>query len=382
MNRNARNWRVVIGGLAAGSAAVIGFAGASASAEPIPPAPPAPAPVTVTQTVTVTPEPTPPPPGSTAPSAPATPAPATEAAPATPAPSDAPAPQTSATPTPAAAAPTTPPVQPATSGTIAEFLKDKSVALEAQKAATFKALNIVLPVPPGWSVVPDPNVPDAFGVIADRKGGDGLYTSNAQVLVYKLVGDVDPKEAISHGYVDSQKLRAWQSTSASMADFGGFPSSVITGTYRDNDLTLNTTRRYLIANSGADRYLVSLSVTTAANQVVASAIATDAILNGFRVTDPAAPPAPAPVAPAAPPAAAALGAPVAPPAAAAPVTPLAAPAPPPAAAAPAAVPAAAAPAPAPAAVPAPPAPVEPPAAAPAPVVPAPPAAAVAAPPAQ
>ncbi len=368
MNRNARNWRVVIGGLAAGSAAVIGFAGASASADPVSPAPPVPAPVTVTQTVTVTPEAAPPPPAGTAPSAPASPAPATEAAPAAPAPSDPPAPQTSATPTAVAAAPTTPPLQPATSGTIAEFLKEKGVALEAQKAATFKALNIVLPVPPGWSVVPDPNVPDAFGVIADRKGGDGLYTSNAQVLVYKLVGDVDSKEVISHGFVDSQKLKVWQPTSASMADFGGFPSSVITGTYRENDLTLNTTRRYLIATSGADRYLVSLSVTTAANQVVASAVATDAILNGFRVTDPAAapstPPAPAPaappaaaalVAPAAPPAAAT---PVAPPAAAAPVTPLAAPlpaAPAPAAPAPAAAPAAA-PAPAPAA-PAPAAPV-------------------------
>ena len=298
MNRNARNWRVVIGGLAAGTAAVIGFTGASASAEPVPPAPPVPATVTVTQTVTVAPEAAPPAPGSTAPSAPASPAAATEAAPA-------------ATPAP----------QPATSGTIAEFLKEKGVALEAQQASAFKALNIVLPVPPGWSVVPDPNVPDAFGVIADRKGGDGLYTSNAQVLVYKLVGDFDATEAISHGFVDSQKLRAWQSTSASMAEFGGFPSSVITGTYRDNDLTLNTTRRYLIATAGADRYLVSLSVTTAANQVVAAAIATDAILNGFRVTDPAAAPstapAPAPApAPAEPPAAAALAAPAAPPVAA------------------------------------------------------------------
>lgn len=352
MNRNARNWRVVIGGLAAGSAAVIGFAGASASAEPVPPAPPVPAPVTVTQTVTVTPDA----PGAATPApsaAPATPAPtpAPEAAPATPVPSASPAAQAPATPTPAAAEPTTPPLQPATSGTITEFLKDKGVVLEPQKAAGFTALNIVLPVPPGWSVVPDPNVPDAFGVIADRKGGDGLYTSNAQLVVYKLVGDLDPKEAISHGYVDSQKLRAWQSTSASMADFGGFPSSVITGTYRDNDLTLNTTRRYLIATSGPDRYLVSLSVTTAANQAVASAVATDAILNGFRVTDPAATPttpAPAPPAPSAPPAAAALGAPAAPPAAAAPVTPLAAPVP--------AVPAPPAPAPAPPAPLAPPAP--------------------------
>jgi hypothetical protein len=296
----------MLGGVAAGSAALIGFAGASASAEPVPPAPPAPAPVTVTQTVTV------------APDAAATPAAAPEA-------TDSPAPAapstTSSAATAAAAQPAEPPLQPAASGTIAEFFKEKGVTLEPQKAAGFTALNIVLPVPTGWSVVPDPNVPDAFGVIADRKGGDGLYTSNAQLVVYKLVGDFDAREAISHGYVDSQKLRNWQSTSASLAEFGGFPSSVISGTYRDGDLILNTSRRHIIATSGADRYLLSLSVTTAANQAVAAATATDGILNGFRVTDPAAKPAaPAPAAPA--PAAPAPAAPEAPaPAAATPDAP-------------------------------------------------------------
>jgi len=282
MNTKARTWRVVLGGAAAGSAAVIGFAGASASAEPVLPAPPAPAPVTVTQTVTVTPGA---PAADPAEQTPAVAAPSTPAAPAANTPAPAPA------------------IQPATSGTITEFFQEKNVAMEPQKAEGFTALNIVLPVPTGWSVVPDPNVPDAFGVIADRKGGDGLHTSNAQLQVYKLVGDFDAREAISHGYVDSQKLRNWQSTSASMAEFGGFPSSIITGTYRDNEMVLNTSRRYVIATAGNDRYLLSLSVTTAANQAVATAPATDGILNGFRVTDPAAAPpaepepAPAPEAP-------------------------------------------------------------------------------------
>ena len=350
MNTNGRNWRVVLGGVAAGSAAVIGFTGASASAEPVPPAPAVPAPVTVAQTVTVTPE------ALAAPATPAAPAPsaapAATAAPVTPA-AETPAPETSA-PAPAAVAaqPTEPPLAPATAGTMADFFKDKGVALEPQKATGFTALNIVLPVPVGWSVVPDPNVPDAFGVIADRKGGDGLYTSNAQVLVYKLVGDFDPREAISHGYIDSQKLRSWQSTSASMAEFGGFPSSIITGTYRDGDLTLNTSKRYVIAKAGADQYLLSLSVTTAANQAVAAATATDGILNGFRVTDPAAvPAAPAPAAPA--------PAPAAPAPAPAPDAPApAAPAPAPAAPAPAA-PAAPAPAIPPVSVAVPPPPVDP-----------------------
>ena len=188
---------------------------------------------------------------------------------------------------------------PASSGTLTDFFHEKGVALEPQNPRDFRALNITLPMPTGWSQVPDPNVPDAFAVLADRAGGDGLYTSNAQLVVYRLVGDFDPREAITHGYVDSQQLTNWQSTDASLAEFGGFPSSVIEGTYRQNDMILNTSRRHVIAAAGPDRYLVTLSVTTAANQAVAAANATDAIVNGFRVADPAAVVATAPAAPAA-----------------------------------------------------------------------------------
>jgi len=303
MKRIARNWRVLVGGVAAGSVAVLGFTGASASAEPVQPVPPVPsaatATVTATQTVTVTPQATP-----QAAADPAV-APVTAAA-ATAVPV--------ATAVPATADPTVTPLAPATSGTLAEFFKEKGVVMEPQKAAGFAALNIVLPLPTGWRVIPDPNVPNAFTVIADRQGGDGLYSSNAVLMVYKLVGQFDPREAISHGFVENQKLPAWQSTSASMADFGGFPSSIIDGTYRDADMTLNTARRHVIAESGSDRFLVTLSVTTAANQVVATAGATDGILNGFRITSPTATPAASAVA--APAAAVAATAPIAPAAAA------------------------------------------------------------------
>jgi hypothetical protein len=242
-----------------------------------------------------------------------------------------PAPAAGAVPAPGvAAAPVVPAepvstVVPATSQTITDYLKQHNVALEPQKSADFKALNIVLPMPTGWSQVPDPNVPDAFAVIADRVGGDGLYTSNAAVVVYKLAGDFDAKEAISHGLIDSQELPAWRATDGSLADFGGMPSSIIEGTYRQNNLTLNTSRRHVIATSGPDRYLVSLSVTTSAAVSVATGSATDAIVTGFRVGSPDAPPPAAPPPAAVPPAAA-------PPAAA-----------PPAAAGPAALPAAAQP---------------------------------------
>ena len=152
--------------------------------------------------------------------------------------------------TPADPAPPPATIAPAASGTLADFFKAKGVKLEPQNSRDFKALNIVLPMPKGWSQVPDPNVPDAFAVIADRVGGNGLYSTNAQVVVYKLIGDFDPKEAISHGFIDSQQLPAWRATDGSLADFGGMPSSVIEGTYRENSMTLNTSRRHVIATVG------------------------------------------------------------------------------------------------------------------------------------
>ena len=93
----------------------------------------------------------------------------------------------------------------------------------------------------------------------------------------------------------------------SLADFNGSPSSIIEGTYRQDQMTVNTSRRHVIVASGPDKYLVSLAVTTDASQAVAEAPSTDGIINGFRAgppgsNPPAAPPqaAAAPVAPAAP----------------------------------------------------------------------------------
>jgi hypothetical protein len=282
MNEIARRWRVLAGGAAAGVAAVVGFTGATASAEPVLPQPPLPSPATVTQTVAAAPNA-----AAIAPQSAGLPGVASA---------------TGATPagilTPAVPAPPPATITPAASGTLADFFKAKNVTMEPQNSRDFKALTIVLPMPKGWSQVPDPNVPDAFAVIADRVGGNGLYSSNAQVVVYKLVGDFDPREAISHGFVDSQQQTAWRATDGSLADFGGMPSSVIEGTYRENSMTMNASRRHVIATAGPDKYLVTLSVITSIDQVVAAADATDAVVNGFKVSVPGAatpaPPNPAP----------------------------------------------------------------------------------------
>ncbi len=285
-----RHWRVRASGLAGivgavGLVGAVGFAGATASAQPVYPSPPQPPGI---QPVTAAAAP------NAALAMPGLQQPVNQLS------------VTSATPPLAAAqgglaaAPVVAPqatITPATSGTLNDYFHEKGVTLEPQSSRDFKALTIVLPVPKGWVQIPDPNVPDAFAVIADRVGGNGLYSSNAQIVIYKLVGQFDPREAISHGFVDSQQLPAWRTTTGSLADFYGMPSSVIEGTYREAAMTLNTSRRHVIATAGPDNYLVTLSVTTSVDQVVAAADATEAIVRGFRVTVPA-PPAPAAALPA------------------------------------------------------------------------------------
>lgn len=286
----ARSWRVLTGGAALGVAGAVGLAcAASAWAQPLYPQPPVPRPGTV----------------AVAPAA----APVTGQAATAP---GALATAQTATTAPSAVTAPAPAILPATSGTLTEFFASKGVAMQPQAPRDFKALNITLPMPAGWAYIPDPNVPDAYAVIADRVGGDGIYSSNAQIRVYKLAGDFNPDEAISHGFIDSQMLPAWRTTRASLTPFNGMPSSLIEGTYRENNMALNTSRRHVIATSGADRYLVSLAVTTTVEQAIPAADATDAIANGFKVSSPTAAP------PAAPPAVAPVPLPALPPAPAVP----------------------------------------------------------------
>lgn len=278
----ARSWRTISGGIAAGVVGVVMAAGGTATAEPLIPQPTVPGQVQI-QPVT--------PPAQNSAVFPGgansnrlAPAPAQ-------APGIAQAPLPAQAAVPAAVPAAAPPAAPVVTGTLREYLESRGVKLEAQRPLGFKALDISVPMPARWTQVPDPNVPDAFVVIADRVGGTSVYTSNAQVVVYKLIGDFDPAEAAPHGLVDSQRLLGWQTTNASLANFGTFPSAVIEGTYRENDMTLNTSRRQVLASAGPDKYLVSLSVTTAASQAIADATATDAIISGFRVGTPGSAPA-------------------------------------------------------------------------------------------
>ncbi|WP_078312406.1 MULTISPECIES: LpqN/LpqT family lipoprotein [unclassified Mycobacterium] len=182
---------------------------------------------------------------------------------------------------------------PANEGTLAEFFASKNVKLEPLTKNSHGAPRISIPIPNNWANVPDPNVPNAYQVIVSKANGTGLYQSNAQVTMSKLVGEFDTNEAVSHGPVEVKSLQGWQPTDASLVTYQGAPSSIVEGTFRQDGETLNTSRRAAIITQGKDRYLVQLAVTTTVGNAIAEAPATDLIVNGLRFGDAAPVTAPA-----------------------------------------------------------------------------------------
>ena len=237
MIENARRWRILAGGVAAGMAGVLGLAGATAVGRPRLPQPPLPAPATVTQTVTAMP-------GAAAPvrspRASGRRARRYRAAAVRDRPRDCVARRGAAGDD-----------LPATSGTLHDFFKEKSVTLEPQDAprlqgAQHRAADAA-------RLDPGARPQRSRRVRGHRRPGRRrrpLHLQRRSSSSTSWSADFDPKEAISHGFIDSQQLPAWRATDASLADFGGMPSSLIEGTYRENNMTLNTSRRHVIATCG------------------------------------------------------------------------------------------------------------------------------------
>ena len=91
---------------------------------------------------------------------------------------------------------------------------------------------------------------------------------------------------VKHGNDDARLAQNFKQLESSSADFHGFPSSMIEGSYNLGDQRLHTINRIVIAHGAgedADRYLVQLAVTSLADKAVADAVDIEWILHGFAV---------------------------------------------------------------------------------------------------
>lgn len=171
---------------------------------------------------------------------------------------------------------------------IATYLEQKGVAGEPIPADKLTDLTVTYPTPPGWKPFFNSNLSPGTRVIAK-----GTTYPMAMVIVFKLNGDFDVKEAIGHGYVDAEMSENFKRLNASMDDFKGFPSAMIEGSYDLNGARMHTYNRIVIATGAPpanNRYLIQFTVTGYADKAVEEAPDIEAIIRGFNVAVPKAPP--------------------------------------------------------------------------------------------
>ncbi len=162
-----------------------------------------------------------------------------------------------------------------------KYLEGIGVAGDSVAPNTLTDLTVSIPTPPGWKVTNNPKGSPNAEIISK----DGQYPA-ALLQVFRLRGDFNVAEAIKHANGDIQAFENFKQLDASMADFNGFPSSMIQGSYDLGGTRLHSYNRMVIATGSPpanQRYLVQLTITSLADQAVTDSSDIEAIIRGFVV---------------------------------------------------------------------------------------------------
>ena len=181
----------------------------------------------------------------------------------------------STTPTTTSAAPTERPIP------FSQYLESNGVTGSPVEPGTLTDLTVSIPTPPGWQRINRPNIPNTTELIARADA-----FPNAMLIVFKLGGEFDAAELVKHGNDDARLAENFKQLESSNADFHGFPSSMIEGSYNLAGQRLHTINRIVIAHAAgedAERYLIQLAVTSLADKAVDDAVDIETIIHGFTV---------------------------------------------------------------------------------------------------
>jgi hypothetical protein len=171
--------------------------------------------------------------------------------------------------------PTEPPVP------FAQYLESSGVTGEAVAPDKLTDMTVSMPIPPGWEKVEKPGMPPTTETI-DKGGKPPMAT----LLVLKLNGDFDAAEVVKHGNADAALAENFKLLDQSGANFNGFPSSMIEGSYDLKGQRMHTYNRIVLPTGpppAHQRYLVQLTVTSLAEQAAPDAADIQAIIHGFTV---------------------------------------------------------------------------------------------------
>jgi hypothetical protein len=170
--------------------------------------------------------------------------------------------------------PTEPPVP------LSKYLEGEGVQGDPVLPSDLTDLVVSIPTPPGWKprAVDSKTSPKAVMI----SKGDSYPA--AMLVVFKLRGEFNPTEAIKHANADLPD--SFHQLDASTADYNGFPSSMVQGTYELKGARMRSWNRVVMPTGPApanQRYLVQLIITSLAEQAVAESNDVEAIIRGFVV---------------------------------------------------------------------------------------------------
>lgn len=164
---------------------------------------------------------------------------------------------------------------------LSKYLESIGVTGEQVAPNTLTDLTVSIPTPPGWDKVEKPDITPGTEMIAKH----GTFPT-AMLMVFKLRGDFDAAEVVKHGNADAQLSENFKQLAVSTADFHGFPSSMIQGSYDLNSRRLHGFNRIVVPTGSPpanQRYLVQLTVTSLAEQAVGESEDIEKIIAGFTV---------------------------------------------------------------------------------------------------
>ncbi|WP_205874475.1 LpqN/LpqT family lipoprotein [Mycobacterium camsae] len=170
--------------------------------------------------------------------------------------------------------PTEPPVP------LSKYLEGEGVLGDAVLPSDLSDMVVSIPTPAGWKprAVDSKTSPKAVMI----SKGDSYPA--AMLVVFKLRGEFNPAEAIKHANADLPD--SFHELDASTADYNGFPSSMVQGTYELKGARMRSWNRVVLPTGPApdnQRYLVQLIITSLAEQAVAESNDVEAIIRGFVV---------------------------------------------------------------------------------------------------
>jgi len=164
-----------------------------------------------------------------------------------------------------------------------QYLEGLGVQGEPVPPGALTDLTVTLPRPPGWVKYSNTNLSPQTEVIAKNN----TYPT-AMLMVFRLHGNFDVAEAIKHANADALLTPGFTKLNESSADFQGFPSAMIEGSYDGaSNRRLHSYNRVIIPVTPApafQRYLVQLTVTSLADQAVTDADEVQGIIAGFMVS--------------------------------------------------------------------------------------------------